>query len=97
VGLLLLLLACLLGCRKEHTWSGYAYPNRNDLTQHLEVGAFTSLEDCRQAAHAVLRRHHESTCRGDACDEDPLARGDYECGLDCKPRNGINVCKETLR
>lgn len=78
-GMLIIVLA-LSGCWGDE-WTGFAYPNKNDLSKHIEVGTFSSLEQCRDAASAAI---------------DP-ARGDYECGLDCKPGTLPRVCEKTSR
>jgi len=59
------------------------YPDRSNLTRSIHVGKFKTLEACRDAAFAALGQNR--------------AQGDYECGLNCKPRNGINVCSRTER
>lgn len=70
---------------KEQVWQGYVYPNSNNLLVDKYVGAFKTLEECRAASVAMLD-HLKS--RG---------KGDYECGLNCKPRNDLNICEETER
>lgn len=79
----MLIVTALCGC--SDTWEGYAYPNKNDLTQHISLGEFPSLEACRVAALDTLRR--VSTER----------KGDYECARDCKDKIGLRVCEETTR
>lgn len=87
--LLVLGMAFALGaCGTSESWEGFAYPNRNDLTKHKSLGAFQSLEDCRNAARAALAELGVSD------------RGDYECGKNCEfnPDMGdIRVCEETSR
>jgi hypothetical protein len=89
-------------------WLGFVYPARNNLTRHVDLGAFDSLDTCRVAAHRKLHSLHDercSRCNDDSddsrcrdCDDDPLQTGDYECGSDCKLEDdGIYTCKETLR
>jgi hypothetical protein len=67
------------------SWDGYVYLDRSDLTQHIHVGRHKTLEECRIAARRVIFQR-----------SDP-SRADYECGLNCKPRGGINVCSRTER
>ena len=78
-----LFFACSIG----DTWEGVVYPNKDDLTHHSNLGKFSSLEKCRDAALGVLEELNAMT------------RGDYECGLNCKDSDysGIRVCKETLK
>ena len=85
-----LVLALLItGCTQE--WQGYVYPNKNDLTKHIELGKFNSLEQCRNAAIDKLWK------LGDR------SKGDYECGLNCQPLKNyggatdINICEKTER
>jgi hypothetical protein len=67
------------------SWDGYVYPSRADLIRHIYIGRHKTLEACRLAAHrTIAQRSHAS-------------RADYECGLNCKPRAGINVCSRTER
>ncbi len=70
------------------TWSGFLYPNKEDLTRHLETGPFKSLADCRSAAIISL-----STTT--------TPPGDYECGRNCKTDRGlgplVKVCEVTER
>lgn len=79
-------LACLTtaaGCDYLfQEWQGFVYPDRSNLTRSVYVGKFKTLEDCRAAALAALGLNRQ---------------GDYECGLNCAPRNGINVCSRTER
>jgi hypothetical protein len=60
-------------------WDALVYP-RSDRGRAVYVGKFKTLAECRTAALAELQRHRQ---------------GDYECGLNCKFRNGINVCSRT--
>jgi hypothetical protein len=85
----LLVALSLSGCSQE--WRGFVYPNKNDLSKHIEVGRYDSLEKCRDASLGKLQiigKRYE---------------GDYECGLNCRPlRNfdgssDMNVCKKTER
>ena len=67
---------------------GFVYPNKADLTQHIEIGVFSSLEECREAAQDKL------VLSGWA------SSGDYECGLNCEQKaeyGDLFVCKETSR
>lgn len=69
----------------EEEWQGYVYPNRNDLTIDKYAGTYNTLEDCRAASLALLRSVSS------------LERGDYECGLNCKPEGMLNICEDTKR
>ena len=79
----------LYGCSQE--WRGFVYPNKNDLSKHIEIGKFDSLEKCRNASLGKLQimgKRYE---------------GDYECGLNCQPlknpdgTSDINICEKTER
>lgn len=85
-GVLMPLVFLVLGCFQER-WEGYVYPNKQDLTQHIFVGEYSTLESCRAGALAKL--HQLNT----------LSSGDYECGKNCRSESGltIRVCEETLR
>jgi hypothetical protein len=74
------------GC--ENRWQGFVYPDRTNLTRHVGLGEFRSLEECRTA------------CRNVLSGLGALRDGDYECGLNCRDDPGlpgIRVCKETSR
>jgi hypothetical protein len=65
------------------TWSGFFYPNKSDLSVDVTLGEFSSLEECRSAARAMMQLPGNEN-------------GDYECGLNCrssaeKPR----ICEAT--
>ncbi|MEH6529572.1 MAG: hypothetical protein V7718_06490 [Porticoccus sp.] len=81
------LLVLLSGCVEEK-WEGFVYPNANDLTISKNVGTFSSLEACRDAALSILSSISS------------VRAGDYECGLNCEARSdlgGMKVCKKTER
>lgn len=64
------------------------YPSKGDLSKHIAIGVYDSLEDCRASAINTL-----STVSS-------VQRGDYECGLNCRSQSGLagmKVCKETSR
>ena len=89
-----LLLLALSGCDNAR-WQGWVYPAASDLTDDIPIGRFTSLDQCRASAKAVLTRTEE---RRDE-DGEPI-KGDYECGFKCKPDGGLgglNVCEKTER
>ena len=71
-------------CGQNETWTGYVYPNANNLFNSNYMGAFSSLEECR------------SSCR-DEISRNGYSNADYECGLNCKLKNGRNVCEKTSR
>ncbi len=66
-------------------WEGYVYLNINNLSKHINVGEYQSLEECRDAAAAKLEQLGA------------LSRGYYECGKNCRFESGMRVCEETLR
>ena len=79
------LIALLSACAEEK-WEGFVYPNANDLTISENVGTFSSLETCRDAALSTLSSISS------------VRAGDYECGLNCEARSdlgGLKVCEKT--
>ena len=48
-------------------WKGYAYPNKNNLSNVIELGEFETEDDCNAAAINTLRRVSSASA------------GDYEC------------------
>ncbi len=79
----------LAGCSQE--WKGFVYPNKNDLSKHIEIGRYDSLEKCRDASL------HKLSSIGKRLD------GDYECGLNCRPlknfdgSSDMSICEKTER
>ena len=74
----------LNSCGQNEVWTGYVYPDINNLANYKYVGSFDSLEACR------------SQCRY-AIDVNNFQNADYECGLNCKNKDGMNVCEKTSR
>lgn len=75
------------GCFKEE-WEGFIYPNKNNLSEHINIGSYTSLEECRVSAIKALNKISS------------VSAGDYECGLNCESKNsmdGVKVCEKTER
>jgi len=75
------------GCFKEE-WEGFVYPNKNNLSEHINIGSYKSLEECRASAINALNKISS------------VSAGDYECGLNCESRSGmdgIKVCEKTER
>lgn len=78
--------AFLTGCYRDE-WRGFVYPSRNDLLVHREIGTYSSLEECRSAANAVIQNAG-------------WKNADYECGLNCElssSGSGLNICEKTER
>lgn len=89
-------LAALLiaGCEQSKDWQGWVYPDRNDLTDDIPIGAFSTRDECAATAKAILIRFENRDENGDEI------IGDYECGFKCKPDGGLgglNVCEKTER
>jgi hypothetical protein len=74
----------LSGCLKEQ-WEGFVYPNKEDLTNHVSIGVFTSLEECRD--HSLAKLEEISS----------IHAGDYECALNCKEGSLPKICEKTER
>ncbi len=75
------------GCFKEE-WEGFVYPNKNNLSEHINIGSYKSLEERRASAINALNKISS------------MSAGDYECGLNCESRSGmdgIKVCEKTER
>lgn len=80
----LCLLASLAGCGER--WDAYVYPDKGNLATHQFAGQHGSLEACRLAAADLI-----SGLPGGG------PRADYECGLNCRERSGMQVCEKTER
>jgi hypothetical protein len=90
VGLLLLAAFTLGGCGDK--WDAYVYPDKTRLSFSAHLGPFSSLEECRAAAHARLLEFSRQTS--------PDVLGDYECGKNCdggRKLGDVAVCDETIR
>jgi hypothetical protein len=66
----------------------FYYPNRSDLTAHMEMTGFDDVDACRIWVRRTAVAH------GDAL----LMRGDYECGVGkIESDYGLNVYRITVR
>ena len=61
------ILLFILGCMEE-TWTGFVYPDKNDLSIYKSIGTFKTLKQCRSASLSSIDRY----------------KGDFECGLNCR-------------
>jgi hypothetical protein len=79
----------LSGCSQE--WRGFVYPDKSNLSKHIEIGKFDSLAKCRDASMGKLQMMGKRY------------EGDYECGLNCRPlknfdgTSDMNICEKTER
>lgn len=72
---------------KNDKWLGFYYPDRNNLTSHIQSAEVDSLEECRVWVESQVSIYN------------PSGYGyDYECGKNCKLKKDwdIYVCEETL-
>jgi hypothetical protein len=69
------------GCFQEE-WSGFVYPNKNNLTNHRAIGNFSSLEQCRSASVSLIKNSK-------------WRNADYECGLNCNRSSLPMICEKT--
>jgi hypothetical protein len=66
----------------------FYYPNRYDLTEHQQVLAVGSVDNCRTVVYAIAAGR----------DDPRLERGDHECGVgDAGDLGGIRVYRLTVR
>lgn len=86
----------IAGCAKTYPWEGIVYPKTGTLPYNLEIGRFSTLEECRAASLAVLSKTIP----------EEGASPDYECGLNCRvdasfsPPPGLlpmRICDETSK
>ncbi len=87
IGVLLIVAVIWFIWPSDDVWTGYFYPDATNLSDHVETGAFDTLEECRDVTVSYA--------------EDmgiPYGQYDYECGLNCEIADyGLNVCEETLQ
>ncbi len=81
---------CLLillgaGCKKEE-WQGFYYPNGclSCMEDYIYSPTLSSVEECHNWAQEIKKE------RGD----NPTDQ--YECGLNCRAKGILHVCKETV-
>lgn len=73
---------------KADTWQGFYYPNAGDLTTDIPSPIYKTLDECRDWADGMVDKYN------------PNGEGyDYECGKNCKVKDGLTVlvCEETVR
>jgi hypothetical protein len=69
------LLINLSACARENRpWEGLLYPKTGQMPYDIAIGHFTSLEECRASAVALLSK----------MTPEPGATPDYECGFKCR-------------
>ncbi len=70
------------------TWIGFYYPDKNNLTEHVQSPELKSLEECRSWVKFTQIPLHNPSGSG----------YDYECGKNCRFDNGSGfyICQETL-
>lgn len=89
---LLIIAGVFILVTKKEVWSGYFYPNADNLSTWIESEeTFDNIEACRSWARQE-REMYVLTNPELAVETE----SDYECGLNCKYRDGFNVCKETI-
>ena len=62
-----LALAAVIYFTNSQKWKGYAYPDKNNLSNVIELGEFKTEDECNAAAINALRRISS------------VSAGDYEC------------------
>ena len=81
IGLLLL----VAGCGRKADWTGFVYPDADNLTVSAEIGRFATFEQCRAGALKTLGAFGR------------LGVGAFECGRSCRysPDTRLAICAET--
>jgi len=84
---LLLISATLLsGCSLTQEWTGFYYPDKNDISNSSKwkiQSDFETVKDCRNWI-------------AQTAGSNPTF--DYECGLNCRTdKSGLYICKETIK
>jgi len=85
---LLLILLAIWYFWSSDEYRGFFYPDKDNLSNHVETGIFDTLKECVDV----------TTAYGDDMGISPT-QYDYECGLNCKQDesiDGIYVCEETF-
>jgi hypothetical protein len=86
IGIFIIFLLILTGCSGER-WEGYVYPDKSKLLIHRNAGKFKSLEECKNASHAMLESLNA------------LDQGYYECGKNCNSESDYynRNCEQLMR
>ena len=85
LSLLLVLLLALAGCSGDE-WLGFAFPDKENLLVHREVGRFETQQECDEASMSILESLNA------------LDNGYYECGKNCESDSYYNRdCEEMIR
>ena len=85
LSLLLVLLLALAGCSGDE-WLGFAFPDKENLLVHREVGSFETQQECDEASMSILKSLNA------------LDNGYYECGKNCESDSYYNRdCEEMIR
>lgn len=61
----------LSGGLKPDVWTGFAYPDKNNLSIHKETGEFESLDECRAATIRFIDSNGDYEC-GLNCDRSTM-------------------------
>ena len=74
----------LASCGGSADWTGFVYPDEGDLAVSVEIGRFSSYDQCRIASLRTLEVFKKPG-------------GTFECGKRCSYRKdgGMLVCAET--
>ena len=70
---------------KKDNWTGFYYPDRNNLFLFTQSPEFSSLEECRDWVNTQIYIYNPYDLNYD-----------YECGKNCKlQESGLYLCDET--
>lgn len=81
---------------KKEGWTGFFYPNAEDLSRWTESDKlFDSIDSCRGWVDTQLNVYVINNPGTDI----RKVNYDYECGLNCKFKSeyGLNVCEKTIQ
>lgn len=98
--LLLIVLLILIGrylyvnnFQKEE-WVGYFYPDSTNLSNWIESDeTFGDIDSCRDWVYYQM----DIAMQNNPYFYEEDGNYDYECGLNCELKYGMNVCKETIQ
>ena len=80
----------LSGCftdQSAEVWTSWIYPDKTNTKRSLQLGQFSTLEQCRGVSLDKLTSLNLSD------------RGDYKCGLRCAYNEGLKtlICEKTAK
>lgn len=59
--IMMVIFGLAFGFKKKSLYTGYFYPDGNNLKESIETGKYDSLKDCQQSIEGLMKYHNLST------------------------------------